>query len=167
MLELNADLSGFEGEADPALGRFVPAEVEVTHRYVVDEPQKEGVDEEGVPYLVEEERGHWETLRGGEPEPRFDGCIPAGSPRDADLPGTWPVLVWTPWSDAELAERAQAEVRRREAEAAAIAREAWLAQAPGAQESCDDAICALYEAQLAYQEEQDAAICALYEMMEG
>lgn len=54
-----------------------------------------------------------------------------------------------------------------EANAEAAARDAFLDSAPNIQEQTDEAICELYEQNLAMQAETDEAITSLYEMILG
>lgn len=166
-------------EPDPASGRGVPRSVAVAHRWVVDEepayeervvaeyPETGGRDVE----LVEASpgRGHWETEDASGSPVAYDGPLPPEEMSGlGEVPGTWEVAVWVPWTGEELAERARLAAEAEAAREAFEAREVWLACAPAEQAAQDDAICALYElceAQREVMESQDDAICAVYEMI--
>lgn len=166
-------------EPDASLGRGVARAVAVVHRWEVDEeplyeervvaeyPETDGRDVE----LVEASpgRGHWETEDASGSPVAYDGPLPPEEMSGlGEVPGTWDVEVWVPWTGEELAERARLAEEAEAAREAFEAREAWLACAPGEQAAQDDAICALYElceAQRGVMESQDDAICAVYEMI--
>ena len=99
----------------------------------------------------------------------YDGPLPPEEMSGlGEVPGTWDVEVWVPWTGEELAERARLAAEAEAAREAFEAREVWLDSAPAEQASQDDAICALYElceAQREVMESQDDAICAVYEMI--
>lgn len=166
-------------EPDASLGRGVARAVAVVHRWEVDEeplyeervvaeyPETGGRDVELVE--VSPGRGHWETEDASGSPVAYDGPLP---PEDmsglGEVPGTWEVAVWVPWTEAELAERAALAEQEAAAREAFEGRERWLGQAPAEQAAQDDAICALYElceAQREVMESQDDAICAVYEMI--
>ena len=175
--------------ADPDLksGRLEERQRPVVHRYVVDVeeqsheeviaeyPETGGKDVEIV--VDVEEQGHWETrLEDGELI-EFDGVIPGDMPHELEVTDAQSYMLYTPYTDEELAEMARLEAERKRMEAEAAEREAFLSSAPArveaaeaAQADTNDALCAVYEASLALQatvEDQDAAICALYEMTLG
>lgn len=175
---VDEELVPLPAEPDPDAGRSVARSVAVVHSWVVDEPAR--VVEREVAYYPETggrdvelvvevpEQGHWETRMEDGREPAFHGPVPSWEMSGlGEVADTWEVAVWLPWTEAELAERARLAAEAEAAREAHEGRERWLASAPSEQAAQDDAICALYEAQLAMQEEQDAAICALYEMMEA
>lgn len=113
-------------EPDEALGSLSFEEARVTHRWVVD------ADEQGhweviaeyenggkdVEWKVDEpERGHWETrLAGGAAIDPFPGAIPDDWPHDQEVPDVFQYLLYTPYTEEELAEIADArsEAERRE-----------------------------------------------------
>lgn len=166
-------------EPDASLGRGVARAVAVRHLWVVDEeplyeervvaeyPETGGRDVE----LVEASpgSGHWETEDASGSPVAYDGPLPPEEMSGlGEVPGTWDVEVWVPWTEEELAERARLAAEAEAAREAFEAREVWLACAPDEQASQDDAICALYElceAQRGVMESQDDAICAVYEMI--
>lgn len=166
-------------EPDASLGRGVARAVAVRHLWVVDEeavyeervvaeyPETGGRDVE----LVEASpgRGHWETQDASGSPVAYDGPLPPEEMSGlGEVPGTWDVEVWVPWTGEELAERARLAAEAEAAREAFEAREVWLDSAPAEQAAQDDAICALYElceAQREVMESQDDAICAVYEMI--
>lgn len=166
-------------EPDASLGRGVARAVAVRHLWVVDEeavyeervvaeyPETGGVDVALVE--VSPGSGHWETTDASGIPVAYDGPLPPEEMSGlGEVPGTWDVEVWVPWTGEELAERARLAEEAEAAREAFEAREVWLACAPGEQASQDDAICALYElceAQRGVMESQDDAICAVYEMI--
>ena len=166
-------------EPDASLGRGVARAVAVRHLWVVDEeavyeervvaeyPETGGVDVALVE--VSPGSGHWETTDASGIPVAYDGPLPPEEMSGlGEVPGTWDVEVWVPWTGEELAERARLAEEAEAAREAFEAREVWLACAPGEQAAQDDAICALYElceAQRGVMESQDDAICALYEMI--
>ena len=84
------------------------------------------------------------------------------------------VLRYMPYTEEELAEIARAEAeaeearKRAEEEAARRAElDAWLAGAPEQVSDLDEAVVALYEAQVQAQLDTDEAITAIYETMIG
>lgn len=141
---------------------------EVHHEEVIAEyPETGGVD---VAIVVDSpQRGHWEAK-----------ISETGKRLDLDFSG-WPdngegfrdivmLDVYEPFTQNEknehdrLAEAAEEEQRREDE------RQKMLDSLPDNLASIDDAICELYETDLAQSDimdEQDAAICALYEMMEA
>lgn len=174
-------------DPDEKKGRLEGRQRNVVHRYVVDveeESHEEVVAEypetggKDVAIVVDvEEQGHWETrLETGELI-EFDGAIPEDMPHELELADVQPYMFYVPYTDEELAEIARMEEERERMEAEAAEREAFIASAPErietvetAQADTDDALCAMFEANLALQttmEDQDAAICALYEMTLG
>ncbi len=176
---VDEDLVPLAAEPDPETGGSVARSVAVVHSWVVDEPAR--VVEEVVAYYPETgggdvelvvevpEQGHWETRMADGREPAFRGPLPPEEMSGlGEVPGTWDVEVWVPWTGEELAERARLAAEAEAAREAFEAREVWLASAPGEQAAQDDAICALYElceAQRGVIESQDDAICAVYEMI--
>lgn len=166
-------------EPDASLGRGVARAVAVVHRWEVDEeplyeervvaeyPETGGRDVELVE--VSPGRGHWETEDASGSPVAYDGPLPPEEMSGlGEVPGTWDVEVWVPWTGEELAERARLAAEAEAAREAFEAREVWLACAPDEQAAQDDAICALYElceAQREVMESQDDAICAVYEMI--
>lgn len=166
-------------EPDASLGRGVPRGVAVVHRWEVDEeplyeervvaeyPETGGRDVALVE--VSPGRGHWETLDGSGRPVGYDGPLPPDDMAGlGEVPGTWDVEVWVPWTGEELAERARLAEEAEAAREAYEARERWLERAPSEQAAQDDALCALYElceAQREVIESQDDAICAVYEMI--
>ena len=150
---------------------------EKSHEVIIAEyPETGGKD---VEYVVDvEEQGHWETRLVDTGEViEFDGTIPDDMPREFELADVEPYLLYRLYTDEELAERARTKEERERMESEAAEREAFLSDAPErmvsvetTQADTDDALCAMYEANLALQttmEDQDAAICALYEMSLG
>lgn len=178
---VDEELVPLPAEPDPDAGRSVARSVAVVHSWVVDEPAR--VVEEVVAYYPETggrdvelvvevpEQGHWETRMADGREPAFQGPLPPEEMSGlGEVPGTWEVAVWVPWTEAEIAERAALAEEAEAAREAYEQRELWLACAPDEQAAQDDAICALYElceAQREVMESQDDAICAVYEMMGG
>lgn len=166
-------------EPDASLGRGVARAVAVRHLWVVDEgpayeervvaeyPETGGRDVELVE--VSPGRGHWETQDASGSPVAYDGPLPPEEMSGlGEVPGTWEVAVWVPWTDAELAERAALAEQEAAAREAFEGRKRWIGQAPAEQAAQDDAICALYElceAQREVMESQDDAICAVYEMI--
>ena len=166
-------------EPDASLGRGVARAVAVRHLWVVDEeavyeervvaeyPETGGVDVALVE--VSPGSGHWETTDASGLPVAYDGPLPPEEMSGlGEVPGTWEVAVWVPWTDGELAERAALAEQEAAAREAFEGRERWIGQAPAEQADQDDAICALYElceAQREVMESQDDAICALYEMI--
>ena len=166
-------------EPDASLGRGVARAVAVRHLWVVDEeavyeervvaeyPETGGVDVALVE--VSPGSGHWETTDASGLPVAYDGPLPPEEMSGlGEVPGTWDVEVWVPWTGEELAERARLAAEAEAAREAFEAREVWLDSAPGEQAAQDDAICALYElceAQREVMESQDDAICAVYEMI--
>ena len=166
-------------EPDASLGRGVARAVAVVHRWEVDEeplyeervvaeyPETGGRDVELVE--VSPGRGHWETEDASGSPVAYDGPLPPEEMSGlGEVPGTWEVAVWVPWTDGELAERAALAEQEAAAREAFEGRERWIGQAPAEQAAQDDAICALYElceAQREVMESQDDAICAVYEMI--
>lgn len=166
-------------EPDASLGRGVARAVAVRHLWVVDEeavyeervvaeyPETGGVDVALVE--VSPGSGHWETTDASGLPVAYDGPLPPEEMSGlGEVPGTWDVEVWVPWTGEELAERARLAAEAEAAREAFEAREVWLDSAPDEQAAQDDAICALYElceAQREVMESQDDAICAVYEMI--
>ncbi len=166
-------------EPDASLGRGVARSVAVRHLWVVDEeavyeervvaeyPETGGVDVALVE--VSPGSGHWETTDASGLPVAYDGPLPPEEMSGlGEVPGTWDVEVWVPWTGEELAERARLAAEAEAAREAFEGRERWIGQAPAEQAAQDDAICALYElceAQREVMESQDDAICAVYEMI--
>ena len=143
-------------EPDASLGRGVARAVAVRHLWVVDEeavyeervvaeyPETGGVDVALVE--VSPGSGHWETTDASGLPVAYDGPLPPEEMSGlGEVPGTWEVAVWVPWTDGELAERAALAEQEAAAREAFEGRERWIGQAPAEQAAQDDAICAVYE----------------------
>ncbi len=104
---------------DPSLGKIEGRSMAVTHEYVVDAEETghwETVAEypnggKDVAWVVDsEEAGHWETRSedGGVVE-HFDGLTHDDWPRDRPIPDVWEHLLYTPYTDEDIAAMEEAE----------------------------------------------------------
>lgn len=141
-------------DPDADAGRLEPQTRPVTHRWVVDVAEKsheEVVAEypnggKDVAIVVDaEEEGHWETFLEDGTAVDFEDAIPGDAPHGQDVPGYQQYLLYTPYTDDELEEIARRKAEAEELRAKAEEREAYLEQAPQAQEDVMDALAEVGE----------------------